>query len=1010
MKVKKTLLFSIIIFSLFSSLLSVNSLSITPDINYTFDQNVLFDDTIDSYNTSNPLDMDEPYNLKYQQEYTETYNATYSFTNDFIASYSNSQESEIESNIDFCDVANIGTNDGYVSIIPTLDGHNKVINLTNEGGSIVHIRNDFSNQTTGIIELWIKGSYGRIYISDSILGTLITVVFRESTNTIVFVYGNGIGGTDTEVYTWNHNWVHIKFLFNTTSDKYTSYVNLELVVDNKNFANDLNSNGINQLILALESGNTEGFYDAIGYSFENPENFDFENDIIGNEPLLWNINPHGGSSVATVERFQESNVLKVIDNDIVNNIHVVTDLNQSIDQSIEYYIAVNDITLTDWYYMRFKESGSGRLLLRIDNNDLDYHNGIAWLSVKNDFIIINTWFKITLHLHDSVNTFDIFIDDTLEGSNLGFITNSIVSVNQLSFESGATETSITYLDNFNINSTNYIDYNYPIGQNLIPYLNTSNTLMEIDKYEFALNDIHTFNALGDDDSNGWIDIEDPSGDKVNIWEEPDGSFDRVIRIDTDVIGDFRGIIKDNLGINGNFIRITWGFFATILDGNSTDSFNLQVESSDSTIILNCKVLGNLSVVYGGSNPNVFINVFRDIELAIGVGFFQRYDFSFLLNYELDRIFFTYSLNGIVLEVYSQPMSDTGKQGLKKVNIGTILNTANRMKFYIDYIGIYNNGISQVDFGVDFGIALIDINNVWNRENYNLLNFIGNGTFHIASTDLYYFYARSTPPIKETTTYYNENEFVNAYYSVNHLFTGLVVLTVLGNNFNFSYLKISGVILKDSSNSYNLKFEHSGVNIHESFFYTDTNNKLQFTHISNDTGTEYIQARFNIDDSTSTDARIHFRSLINNNAYGFFRINYTTTSDFIPFPTVQSTTSIFLTQGKNIRDFLIIISDLDDNTITGLTSGFIDNIKLLYLGNIQISIITLSLVGMLVPLIIILAPTVALRDLYGQAFVIPIFLLMSLILTISSTIPVWLFFIIAISSSLFLIKENIKKDD
>lgn len=652
--------------------------------------------------------------------------------------------------------------------------------------------------------------------------------------------------------------------------------------------------------------------------------------------------------------------------------------------------------------MSLTESTTPKVILRIDNNDLQYNNGTVWINVKNDFIINDTWFKITVNLHDSTNTFDLYINDILEGNNLNYIVPSIISVNGFSFTSDGAQTSITYLDNFSINSTDY--KNYFIGQNLFPYLNKSPILQEVNRYEFALNDIHTFNAGGSSNPNGWTDIESPSGDKVLVFPETDGSYDRLIRIDSNVISDMRGITK-NFTITDKFVNISLGFFSTIMDGGVDDIITFSAWSSDITNVVFIKIQSDLSVIY--SNGSDLVNTNRDIIL----GQTNRYEFNVFLDYELNIGLFKYIYKGVLQETYTIFLN-TGLSGLRKIESVALIDTSNTLRYFIDYVGVYANGKSQVDGGVDFGIALIPINNVWNFEFYNLFTFIANGTFHLASSPTGYFEGFPFDIIKNTTVY---NNFTQTFINIHDKFDGNIadaklVITVLGNNFNFSYLKITGVVLNESSNSYNLIFEHSGIDIQESFFYTDNNNKLQFTHISNDNDTEYIQARFNINDTSSTGARISYRSLINNNAKGFFRINYTTTSDFIPFPFVQSTTTIFLTQGKNIRDFLIIITDLDDDVINGLTSGFIDNVELLFLENVQITVITLSLVGMIIPLIIILTPTVALRDLYGVSFVIPIFLLMSLILFIGGIIPLWLFFVIAISSSLFLIKENIQRDD
>ena len=1004
MKIKKTLLFSIIIFSLISSLFSVSVLGIA-DINYTFEKDIL-------YTSTNP-EPDNFFNVRNITEYTEIYNATYSFTNEIVGTTG--------IDIDFIDVDNNDANTN-TKIIDEKDGHNKILEAyDNNNSGRFEFSNLFIPQVSGSIEFWFQMT------NISLKTTYIRL--RESSTFSVAV---SIFNSDGKLYYYNGSsqviqdilvdtWYHVRIDFNCITDTNDIYINGIKIIESGAFW--INVDSITEFYVLSDNTHLDyyTYFDAIGYSFEVIENFDFENDIIGNEPLLWNINPHGGSSIATVERFQESNVLKVLDNDIVNNIHVVSDLTQSIDQSIEYYIAVNDISLTDWYYMRFVESGSGRVLLRIDNNDLDYHNGAVWSSVKDDFIIINTWFKITINLHDSVNTFDIFIDDILEGSNLGFITNSIVSVNQLSFESGATETSITYLDNFNINSTNFIHYNYSIGQNIIPFIYVDTTNKEINHYDFALREPDLTYPIGYGSHGLFIQNWEILGNEATISVDNSEVFgsipylrDRAIRFEQTGASGGGAIQKTNMELIDNFIDITLGFSVSVYDING--GYIKFAIYSEAPILVDLRIYktgGNINLAYYDGSYN---------DLYSGLNLNDIYFIDLLVNLEIDRGFIQLYENDTIIIDDNFPLVNNNESKVDNIDFGTNGNVGNHIIVDVDDIGIYKSGRNYIEFNSTFMYFNFIFGKTWIFKQQSLFSMIANGTLSIygrgSSGDIDYF--PSLVPFPGATMYFlndftshdNSLFFYNLYdfnQTPHFQFARLIIYS--RDNFSINYLNIEGSKLTEGLNEYILEFDYSNVNINNSYFYTDTSNRLQFTHFTDNTNTsEFIQARFNINDTTSTEARISFRSLINNNAKGFFRINYTTTSDFIPFPIVQSTTSTFLTQGKNIRDLIIIISDLDDNSVSGLTSGFIDNVKILFLENIQITVITLSLIGMIIPLIIILTPTVALRDLYGKSFVIPIFLLMSLILVISGIIPIWLFFIIALSSSLFLVKENVQRDD
>lgn len=223
----------------------------------------------------------------------------------------------------------------------------------------------------------------------------------------------------------------------------------------------------------------------------------------------------------------------------------------------------------------------------------------------------------------------------------------------------------------------------------------------------------------------------------------------------------------------------------------------------------------------------------------------------------------------------------------------------------------------------------------------------------------------------------------------------------------NYISISGVKLVKGFNVYWLYFASNNVNIDESYFYVDSNNRLQYILIADDNNVEYIQAIFYITDIPAENRSVSFRSNINGNAYGYFSIKYYDSKySVIPIPYYSKTTQVILPQTKMVDSFSILITDNDltDNTIC---TGYISNIQLIYNPDLHITITTLTLLAIIVPLMIMIIPPICLHKKFGTTGVFIMFLLMAIVCVATSLIPIWLFFIIALSSiGLLAMKKEI----
>lgn len=737
-----------------------------------------------------------------------------------------------------------------------------------------------------------------------------------------------------------------------------------------------------------------GFYSQVynaSYSFTDNPNGTIGNDIL----FIDSIDTQGiGSSLLINDSFVgHDNILGIsvpISSTGLFTTHDFDTPNQAFG-FIEFWWVVSDVN--EQLRITFNNGGTIVFRLAIFAGDIQLYDGswnILAPVVNNEWNHVLIYWEATAGGFNGLNQFET--QAIINGTDIGVFgfENNEANVDDIQFQSLATEVMDTYFDAIGFSwLTNYTE-----SLNIFPFLNVSETLQEVDKYEFALNDINTFNVVGSQDPNGWETIE-LFGATSNIQPGLGGLDMRVICIGGSN-NDVAGLSKDNLGFTGKFINVSVEYVFSNIAGN-TNEFDISLYSSDGVLISLLRIFS--SGVIRVFDDSTFIDLTSIITISPDI-----YDFNIFINYELDRVFLIVRKDDIVIETIDYTTIDFGKNGLDKVIVDGDQKGANPFTFFIQNIGIYDNGVSQVENGIDFGIAQIDLVNTWHFQNNNLINIIGNGTFHLGvNIGEYLRFPAVFTEVSDTSVYSNVDVLINVYDGfISTITNPVLVITVIGGFFIFSSLKIDGVLLNESSNSYNLIFEHGNVDTNESFFNV-VNNKLMFTHNSNDTNLEFIQARFSINPVSSTDYTISFNSVIQNNAFGFLRVNFTDVSNLIQMPNIERVSRFVLIQNLTIHDFIILITDRDIDSVSGFTTGSINNIQLLITQNIGISIITSALIDMMIPIIMILIPTLALANRYGRNLIIPMFLLMSVICVVSGLIPVWLFFIIAISSSVFLLK-------
>ncbi len=738
------------------------------------------------------------------------------------------------------------------------------------------------------------------------------------------------------------------------------------------------------------------------YSFTN------EIDGLNNTNINFIDSKSGNGLISIINNFNgHSKVLK-IDFEASASTYGYNDFLDQDFGTIEFWISSSDSINTIALWFKHETDLIASLVI---NNDLvriwsgayDYNEAYSepeWIHIRFDFESGGGGYKGL-----GADTFKIYINDVSHGAytfnvNVDHIDNIELQV--------ANNAEIGYFDG--------IDYSwnpfYFLNKNLIPLISLNTTNKEINGYDFALDGIDNFYSIGYGSHLDLIQTWEITGNEATIFfdytNENEWLRDRVIRFEQTGGAGGGFINKDDLNIIDNFINITLAFNLSVYNINGG---YIQFETySDSKLLVDLRIYktgGNINLAYHDGSYN---------DLYSGINLNDIYLINLLINLEIDKAFLQLQENDITIINDNFPLENDNELNVDSIDFGTVGNAGNHLVIDVDYIGIYKSGRSYITPDATYMWLDFTFHKTWIYTNQNLFSMISNGTLSIygmhSSGDIRYFPGLFPGAILYTIDDFSSHDNSLYFYNIYNVsqsaqiqFAHLIIYSK--DTFLIDYLNIEGTKLTEGLNEHSLVFNYSGVNINNSYFYTDTSNRLQFIHNSDDTNLEYIQASFNINNISSNGRAISFLSTKNDIAFGNFRINFTDdTSNILNIPNILTTTRVILTQNKTINKFIILISDNDDNSISGQTLGYIDNLLLYFSENIDVSIITVAIITMMIPLILIITPTFIISNRIGKGAILPMFTLMSLILVATDIIPIWLFFVIAYSISLFIfLKKN-----
>ncbi|MHA2101295.1 MAG: hypothetical protein ACW99A_21750, partial [Candidatus Kariarchaeaceae archaeon] len=214
-----------------------------------------------------------------------------------------------------------------------------------------------------------------------------------------------------------------------------------------------------------------------------PATYGFENDLIGNTIKNWNVEEYPS---CTIEVFSENQghykVLRIYDDTDLNYALTYNDFSSITSGSIEFWFYGILGGADSGVYMTLNEGGytgsaSVSLYFDITNEKLQYNDSSSLTDICG--LANNAWQHIKFTFDTSTDDFDIWVNNTLRGTNLDF-DNNIVSADNFLINSGNETTGGSGGFNAFFDAIGYSwDPAYTLGSNiyeglLLSYDNTTN--------------------------------------------------------------------------------------------------------------------------------------------------------------------------------------------------------------------------------------------------------------------------------------------------------------------------------------------------------------------------------------------------------------------------------------------------------------------------------------------------------------------------------------------------------
>ena len=914
----------------------------------------------------------------------------------FSATYSFVGETGLNStDIGFID-ADDSVGDATVEVIETYDNHNEVLMLyDNTIANYFFVAHEFEAQVSGTIEYWM--------ISSDPNSKHVNLHFREGETVAIYLthrenlfkYYDGVLES-TGITMTGDVWYHIRIDFECGAGSYMGlapdtfnwHIN-GVECSDLGFNSDVDSLNVSAIQSSGATSDFYGYFDGWGETWDDYHSYDFDSEGTGSTPIGFT---QTGDAPATVETVLGSNVVEL--HDTATNIKVAGyfELDSFRNKVIEFDVAKDSIGSLHGLDVRIWDEGNWNIYLEFRENDLRFYND-SYHYIKEDFLSINTFYTVRLEINDSENIFDVYINDLLELDNGEFMAESITTGNRLYFETWNYGLGYyCYVDNLEISSLE----GYAIGDNLgCGSILTNET--ETDKFEFTFDSNGLMNIDGDDNVNGFTDIEGDfwNSDVVNINPSMDDNADKCIRI--------TGGQKGNVGIQRDFdtqdvnTSEVWWQFDLINMGYPENEIYTKIENDASEIIAYFKLNG--SYVPYGYTYYADLCYYYDSEWIILQNNIQpndNYNMTFCLNWTNGNDFGILGFEGNNYYIpFDKDQDSLGFLRIYGINDHNVV--FGNLNLELDWLRIIINGNSISDELMPDNLYVLS-GNPFSLLTQSFIEI----TFDITIENNVSILLNNDVQILDYGLNLTADRVFFGNFFQDKSYSNLYLTIYNSSEYLIESIKIWGIQLtnlQDPLDAPFLEFEYSGVDINESYFYVSGNDLYYSLETNNNWNLEYIQATFDITDFACKNFAIAFN---HDKSFTYLtsecKIVFTTDTylSFISTETFQAE-SLILPQEKIIKEIVFLITD-DGNTIVDTSTGYFSEITLIYYPDIETTITTLSLIEVIPLLVILTLIPIVIYYGFGKRteLIVPSLMLVSIFGTAIGMIPIWLEVVILFS--------------
>lgn len=378
------------------------------------------------------------------------YPGTYSFTDDVIGG----------------DPAgwSIDETGGTINVISDLGGHNKIVELNDINADSISVSNSFDNQESETIEFWIRGdsfSTTKDFSVDLKDSSTIFARIRTQSSQLQYITRSSVWTNFKAVN--NDQWYHIKWEFDTITDKHSIYVDGVLFVseqDSWSISNEIDT-------LVFGTGSADSLYfsyvDAVGYSWD--ENYDIGDNL---NSLVSTIDLDNAVNIDTELLYNEELTLLYSYNSSnyqdVNLSVYNFDLNQwdLVNNSNVNELYLNEYALNSSYY-----NATFDVLIRFfgeNSTEFDMWVDALYINRLGNFMELNFTLTSILTLPEDAYNFSLNIEYSLDTSqyvnislyNYDLLSWFNISNNPLNYEFNSSFLSVS-------NSVNIMFYSYNLS-------------------------------------------------------------------------------------------------------------------------------------------------------------------------------------------------------------------------------------------------------------------------------------------------------------------------------------------------------------------------------------------------------------------------------------------------------------------------------------------------------------------------------------------------------------------